>query len=93
MKLQFTRREPKDDTFSHEIGKHSKNVKNLKVSVGQVEVELAGGNRGTRMCVCVCVCVCVCECVCVCVCVFVCLPACLPACLYGYIDYVTRNEK
>ena len=81
MKLQFTRREPKDDTFSHEIGKHSKNVKNLKVSVGQVEVELAGGNRGTRMCVCVCVCV------------FVCLPACLPACIYGYIDYVTRNEK
>ena len=60
MKVQFTRREPKDDTFSHEIGKHSKNVKNLKVSVGQVEVELAGGNRGTRMCVCVCVCVRVC---------------------------------
>ena len=76
--IQFTRRQRKDDTFSHEIGKHSKNMKNLKVSVGQVEVELAGG---TRMCVCVRACVCAC------------LPACLPACLYGYIDYVTRNEK
>ena len=77
--IQFTRREPKEHIFSHEIGKHSKNMKNLKVSAGQVEVELAGGNRGTRMCVCACV--------------RVCVRACMHACLYVYIDYVTRNEK
>ena len=75
--IQFTRRQRKDDTFSHEIGKHSKNMKNLKVSVGQVEVELAGG---TRMCVCVHACVCAC------------LPACLPACLSVWIHRLCNKE-